>query len=176
MSGGGKVSSYNISVGQLLWEIAGGMAATVVWNDELVFASGGYPKKLIWATNPVTGEVVWTQKAQSYEQSMVVGGEQLYAVAEGGIAYCWDAATGEERWRELLGSGAESASPILVGDLLYATNKRGQTFVFRADPNNFEILATNRLGDEIFATPTVVNNRVYIRSAEDGRGGRAETL
>jgi len=179
LSGGKQVASYDPETGKQLWLVPSGVATTagtMVWNETLVFASGGYPTKATWAIDPSTKKVVWQEKAQCYEQSMLLVGDQLYGVAENGMAYCWDAATGNERWRERLGGGAESASPTLAGGHIYATNERGHTFVLRPDPDHFEVLHTNQLGDEIFASPTIVNNRIYIRSASYSGNDRQETL
>ena len=50
-----------------------------------------------------------------------------------GFAACWRCDTGKEVWKERLG-GTFSASPVLVGDAIYATNEAGKTFVFSASP------------------------------------------
>ena len=56
-----------------------------------------------------------------YEQSMLYHNGHLYALDDTGIAYCWHAKSGREMWKERL-SGPVSASPILVGDNIYASN------------------------------------------------------
>ena len=48
-----------------------------------------------------------------------------------------------------------SASPVLVGDRIYATNEGGETFVFEASPEKFTQIAKCKLGDEAFATPAI---------------------
>ena len=111
-----------------------------------------------------------------YEQSMLVHDGYLYAVDDGGVAYCWRTRDGEVMWKRRLGGGAISASPILVGGHVFATNERGATFVFRADPRRYEAVARNQLGDEAFATPSVCGNRIYARVASTRNGQRQEYL
>jgi outer membrane protein assembly factor BamB len=84
-----------------------------------------------------------------------------------GFATCWESATGKELWKERLG-GAFFASPVLVGERIYATNLAGKTFVYSTDPKEFKLLATNQLGNEVYASPIVSGNRLYLRVAFKG--------
>ena len=99
----------------------------------------------------------------------------MYAVNDGGIAFCWDAKTGEEKWKQRL-AGPVSASPVLVGDRIYASNERGETFVFKASPDKYEPLAENKLGDDAFPTPTFLEGRVYARVGFGSGDERVEML
>ncbi|MEM7392549.1 MAG: PQQ-binding-like beta-propeller repeat protein [Verrucomicrobiota bacterium] len=177
ISGCKLMASYDPNTGRSLWQARAGASATcgsVVWSDNLVFASGGYPEKLTVAVKADgSGETVWQNNQKSYEQSMLVTGGHLYALTDNGIAYCWHAADGTEKWKQRL-RGPVSSSPILVNDRIYATNEKGTTFVFKATPAGYEELARNQLGDEGFATLTVCGDRVYIRAAH--RGGEREEM
>jgi hypothetical protein len=64
----------------------------------------------------------------------------------------------------------------LVGDLIYATNEDGETFIFRARTDEFEQVAKNQLGESVFATPTICDNRIYMRVAHEEDGQRNEYL
>lgn len=63
LSGGDTVTSFHPGDGQILWSCAATTAATggtVVWEDDLVFASGGFPKKGTYAIRADgSGDVVW---------------------------------------------------------------------------------------------------------------------
>jgi outer membrane protein assembly factor BamB len=83
---------------------------------------------------------------------------------DAGLAVCWKADTGEELWKERLG-GDFFASPVMVGDRIYATNVRGRTFVFQATRTSFKILAQNQLGEEAYASPVICGSRIYLRTA-----------
>lgn len=99
----------------------------------------------------------------------------LYAVQDAGVAACWNFATGTELWKGRLGGGF-SASPVLVGDQLFASNEAGKTFVFKAKPDAFELIGENQLGDEAMATPTICGGRIYLRVASRKEGQRQEWL
>jgi len=178
LSGATKVSSYDPVDGRLLWQIDGSSAATcgtMVWNEDAVFASGGFPNKETLAVR--VGEkpgVIWRNGDKSYEQSLLYHDGHLYAFNDGGIAVCWNAATGEEKWKERLG-GPVSASPVLAGGRIYAMNERGITYVFSTDPAKFTKLGESTLGDEGFATPVFVGNEVFLRTATNS-GERKEWL
>ncbi len=79
----------------------------------------------------------------------------------------WVARAGEELWKERLG-GDFFASPVMVGDRIYASNVSGKTFVFTATPKEFKLLAQNQLGEEAFASPVICGGRIYLRVATKG--------
>jgi outer membrane protein assembly factor BamB len=85
------------------------------------------------------------------------------------------ASDGELMWQQRL-KGPVSASPVLVGDTIYQTVEDGTTYVFKANPQKFELVATNKLGNEGFATMAVCGNRIYVRTAKTERGQRQEYL
>jgi len=89
------------------------------------------------------------------------------------VAMCWNTADGTERWKQRLG-GTFSSSLLLAGDRLYACNEEGQVFVFRANPEKYEVLAQNRLGSSVFATPVICGGRIYHRVAHEVEGRRQE--
>ncbi len=179
ISGCNGVASYNPETGNINWAVQGTTMATcgtMVWDGDLVFASGGYPKKeTICVKADGTKQVMWKNKQKCYEQSMLATGGYVFAVDDNGVAHCWRARDGQEMWKERL-SGPVSTSPILVGDRIYATNERGTTYVFKADPERFELLAENQLGTESFATPAFCENRIYARVAQGNGRSRQEYL
>lgn len=178
ISGGYKVRSYDPATGTENWSVAGATMATcgtMVWDGSMVFASGGYPKSETVGVRADTGQVVWRNGQKCYEQSMLAFGGHLYAVTDRSIAYCWDARTGDEKWKGRL-SGSVSASPILAGGNIYLSNEDGTTYVFKGSSESFELIAENQLGDEAFATPTFCGNQIYLRVADSSGGSRQEYL
>jgi outer membrane protein assembly factor BamB len=174
ISGAYKVSSYDPGTGQLLWEVDGTSLATggtLVWNENTVFASGGFPNKETLAVrcDGAQPEVLWRNEERCYEQSLLHHGGLLYLYNDNGIALCVDAATGEEKWKVRLG-GPVSASPVYAGGRIYAMNERGITHVFEARADRFVKLAENALGDEGFATPAFVDREVFLRTATHSGG------
>ena len=179
LSGCERIASYDPATGKPLWSqpcLTIATCGTVVWDDDTVYASGGYPKKETVAVKADgSGEIRWSNGVKCYEQSMLLHGDHLYAIDDGGIAYCWHAKSGREMWKSRL-QGPVSASPVLVGDTIFASNERGTTFIFKANPQRFESVGQNQLGEESFATPTVVDNRIYLRVLSGSGTGRQETL
>jgi outer membrane protein assembly factor BamB len=173
------VSSFDPLSGKKLWEIEGATTecvATLVTDGERIFVSGGWPRKHVEAVlADGSGKTVWENNVQVYVPSMIVKDGCLYAVQDSGVATCWECETGKELWKERLG-GTFTASLVLVGDNLYATNESGQTFVFKANRAKFELVAENRLGDEVFATPAICGGRIFMRVVEVTGERRQEML
>lgn len=179
LSGTEKIASYHPSTGKPLWEarcLTMATCGTVVWEGDTVFASGGYPKAETAAVKADgSGTVLWTNNIKCYEQSMLVHEGHVYAFSDIGIVHCLDGKTGEEKWIHRL-QGPVSASPLLVGDMIFAMNETGTTWVFKATPDGFQQIAKNQLGDSSFASAVAVDNRLFLRTARDSGGGRQETL
>jgi len=179
VSGCDLASGFDPLSGKKLWEIDGATTecvTTMVTDGERVFVSGGYPRNHVQAiAADGSGKTAWENTARVYVPSMIVHNGYLYATQDGGVAMCWKCATGEEMWKERLG-GTFSGSLTLVGDKLYTTNEAGSTFVFRANPEKFELLAENKLPGEAFATPTICGGQVFLRVAEMKEGKRQEMV
>lgn len=179
MVGCDQVSSLDPLSGKKLWKIDGATTECVtstVTDGQLVFSSGGYPRNHVSAIRgDGSGEVVWENEVRIYVPSMSLVGKYLYAVADAGIAMCWEAATGKTMWKERLG-GTFSSSPIVVGRHVYVTNETGTTYIFTTNPNSFELVAKNQLGDDVFATPAICGNRIYMRFADQTDQKRQEFL
>lgn len=168
MTGCELVSSFDPLTGKTLWEIEGAttecVTTTVVCGD-LMFTSGGYPKNHVSAVRcDGSGEVAWENGTRVYVPSMLARDGYLYGVTDAGVAMCWECSTGKEIWKGRLG-GTFSGSPVLVGDHILVTNESGESFIFTANPEKFELVAENKLGDSCFSTPTVCDGRIYIRVA-----------
>ena len=179
LTGCDLVTGLDPLTGKKLWEAKGSTTECVtsaVTDGTHVFTSGGYPKSHVSAVRADgTGTVAWENNRRVYVPSLVVRDEHLYGVRDDGIATCWECATGKEVWTGRLG-GTFDASPVLIGDRLYAINEAGKTFVFRASPEKFELESEGQLGDEAFATPTICGGRIYIRVAARKGGTRQEWL
>jgi outer membrane protein assembly factor BamB len=179
LTGCNLVSSFDPLTGETLWEVKGATTECVtstVTDGERIFSSGGYPKNHLAAIRADgSGTIVWETKDRVYVPSLLATGGHLFGVLDAGIAACWDSATGEQKWKKRLG-GEFSASPVLVGNVIFATSENGETFIFRADPGKFEQLAVNKLGDRATASPTICGGRIYMRLIEQEDGVRQEML
>ncbi len=160
------VACYSLKTGKMLWSAdasAQAVCGTPVWDNGLVFTSGGHPESMTTAVRmDGSGTVVWRNNDRSYEQSLLAHAGSVYALNDTGIVRCWRAMDGKELWSQRF-KGPVSASPVLVDDRIYVTNERGSTLVFKASATGFEKIAENQLGNVSMATPTFCGNRVYTR-------------
>jgi outer membrane protein assembly factor BamB len=179
MTGCDLVTSLDPMTGETIWEAAGATTECVtstVTDGVRIFTSGGYPKNHISAVRADgSSKLDWETKDRVYVPSLLFREGYLYGVLDAGVAACWKADTGEEVWKSRLG-GTFSASPTLIGETIYATNETGETFIFRASPKAFELIAKNQLGEEVLATPVFVGNRIYYRANLPQEGKRQEFL
>jgi outer membrane protein assembly factor BamB len=174
-----RVMSLDPATGETIWEREGATTecvTTPVTDGERVFTSGGYPRNHVAAVRADGSATIdWENGEREYVPSMLVHGGHLYGVLDAGIAVCWEAATGAEKWKQRLG-GTFSGSPVLLDGRIFVTSEAGATHVFAVSPAGLEPLAVNTLGDEAFASPTICGNRIYLRYATHDGDRRQEHL
>jgi outer membrane protein assembly factor BamB len=173
LSGSKCVASYDPRTGRRHWIIDGPTeqyVASLVDNGQLLFMTAGFPEFHIMAIRPDgTGNitkthVAWhTTKGCAYVPSPVVagGGRYFLVVSDGGVASCFEAATGNRYWMERVGTHA-SASLVEAAGLVYFLADDGKTTVVRPGPK-FEIVAENPLGENCYASPAVSQGKLFIR-------------
>jgi outer membrane protein assembly factor BamB len=165
--------------GNTLWEVEGATTECVtstVTDGQRIFTSGGYPKNHISAVRADgSAKVEWENGERVYVPSLLCRDGYLFGVLDAGIAACWKSDSGKELWKGRLG-GTFSASPILVGDVIYATNESGETFLYRASNEKFELLQKNTLGEEVLATPVIAGSQIFYRATIMEEGKRQEYL
>lgn len=168
LTGCDLVVSYDPLTGKTNWETEGATTECVtstVTDGELIYTSGGYPKNHVSAIRADgSTELAWENDSRLYVPSLVIRNGYLYGVLDEGIAVCWKADNGQEQWKARLG-GTFSSSPVLVGDKIFVSSEGGEFFVFSANPKRFERIAKNQLGDQVFATPTIVDSHIFHRVA-----------
>ena len=179
ISGIEMIASYDPATGKELWTTPGTTAATcgtMIWEGDIVFASGGYPKAETLAVKVgKQPEVIWKNRQKCYEQSMIVHQGFVYGLTDSGVLYCWQATDGKEMWSQRL-RGPISSSPVLAGGNIYWANEQGTMYVFKPNPNKFELVAENKLDDEGFASPAIVGSQIFWRTAKMVNGKRQELL
>lgn len=179
ISGAMKVSSYDPQNGKLIWAVDGTTAATcgtMVWDGDVVFASGGFPKAETLAVKADgSGQILWQNNQKCYEQSMLAHDGHLYGLTDGGVMFCWRGSDGREMWKERL-KGPVSASPVLADGNIYWANELGTLYVFKATPERFDLVAQNQIGNDSFASPAICGGQVFLRVAETSGQGRQEYL
>ena len=111
--------------------------------------------------------VVWKKtRGLPYVASPLHYDGRIYTIKSGGMASCFDAATGEEKWLEQRVGifGDFYASPIAAAGKVFLAAQNGTIAVLAAG-DAFQIVATNPLGEPIFATPAIADGRLYVRTA-----------
>ena len=63
------------------------------------------------------------------------------------------------------GTGTYYASPIIADGKLFTTSGSGRISVLSLGPKP-KTLATNDMGEDVYATPAVVNGTLYVRTHE----------
>ena len=167
-----KVFSYDPATGKLLWTCDGpceSTASTISFSENLVYASGGFPKKQLLCiradgSGDVTdSHVVWMKKGRmAYVPSLLLADGLLWMVEDRGGATCFDAATGEEIWKTRL-AGNFSSSPVLAAGHIFVVNEAGVMYVFKAG-RSFQLIAKNDLSDGGYATPVISRGRIFLRT------------
>lgn len=143
-------------------------ACRPVLGHGLVFSPMGSGLEL-WAVRPdghgvVTDtHVVWKHKGNvSRRPSVLLVGDLLFMVDDGGVASCLEAKTGTGVWKERLG-GNYSASPIDAGGKVYFCDQDGKATVIKAS-REYQVIGVNRLDDGFMASPAVSGNALFLRT------------
>jgi len=115
----------------------------------------------------VTGtHIVWKQtRGIPYVPSPLYYQGRVFIVKKGGIASCFDAKTGEALYsqKRIGDRGNYYSSPIAAGGKIFVASQRGEVAVLRAS-DELEVLARNKLGEPVMATPAIDGDRLLIRT------------
>ncbi len=91
---------------------------------------------------------------------------KLYLLRDGGVLTCLEAATGKQLFRERIGAaGQYTASPIAAGDKIVTASVPGVVTIIQVD-DTLNVLARNKFKEKIFATPTITENKIYLRTTD----------
>jgi outer membrane protein assembly factor BamB len=107
------------------------------------------------------------KKSLPYVPSILLYQGVIYVVRGGGILTALNPENGEVLRQDRLKDAIDEyyASPVAAGGKVYFVSEQGKVTVVKAGPQ-WEILATNDLGEECRATPAIANGRLYIRGQE----------
>jgi len=113
--------------------------------------------------NVTRSHVRWSKPNEGgYVPSPVAHRGNLFLVDDRGVASCWDVKSGQQRWKERLGTTGHHASAVVADGRVYFTADDGVTTVVRASAL-FEELARNPLGEKVYASPAFSDGEVFIR-------------
>ena len=167
------VIAYDAATGDELWRfdgLMGDVGATPVYADGLVYAADA--GQVIAIRTGGSGTVTKTHKAWVSEDaasdapSVVTNGKHLLVTQnQSSDAACLDAKTGKLLWIHEFKTGYY-ASPVLAGNVVYLTDTRGRTQLFKLSEKWTGLIAENDLGEDVFASPAFGDDRIYIRGKQ----------
>ena len=165
LSGGRRVESYDPMTGNRLWSVRGvsrSACGTIVWKDDIVFASGGHPEtQTIAVRADKSKEIVWKSSTSFYVASMIVVGNRLYGFQHNqssGFAFDTDSGRIVKRMRM---RGSCYGSPVSAGGHIYVPSRNGTVAVLDAESG--EKLGENTLGSELDSSPTPAGGQLFLR-------------
>lgn len=173
--GGTSTRGYDPENGSLLWECSGPArtcVASPAVDRDTVYATGGYPGRQFLAIRAdgqgdvTKSRLVWTGDAKAgYVPSPVLHDGLLYAVADQGLLRCYEAKDGRVLWEHDLKAPFYS-SPVLAGGALYLFDRKGKGYIVPAGRAAGAVI-TNELPSGVFATPVILDGRIYLRTLTD---------
>ncbi len=182
VTNGTTVRGYDARTGALVWSLKPNSEVTVatpVTGEGLVFVTAGYPPvRPLYAIRPGSrgdltlpegrsnsAAIAWSSTTEgTYIPTPLVYRGHLYTLHNNGLLSCYDARSGERAYRARVGPGTSfSASPVAADGRLYLTSEDGDVYVVKAGPR-YELLATNRIGEVILATPAISEGEMLFRT------------
>ncbi len=171
LSGSKCVASYDPDTGDRHWIIDGPteqFVASLVYNGELLFMTAGFPDLYMQAIRPdgrgnvTKTHVVWQKDAYcSYVPSPIAIGSFFIVVDDKGVLSCFEAKSGNRKWRQRLG-GRHSASLVSANGLVYVLSDKGVMTVIRPG-EQYEVVARNEIAQDTNASPAISQGRMYLR-------------
>jgi outer membrane protein assembly factor BamB len=177
------IGGYDLATGEEVWKLRGGgdiPVPTPIVAHDLIFITNGHGEaNPVYAIRTTAKGRIKLAKGESsnehiayrldrrgtYMQTPIVYGDLLYCCRDNGVLSCFEAKTGKEVYQKRLGSGRSgfTASPVAADGWLYFTGEEGDVYVVKAGPQ-FEVAATNRLGELCMATPAISDGVLYFRT------------
>lgn len=176
VNGTNRARSYDLATGKELWA-CGGMTVnaipSAVADKSAIYLMSGYQGSLACAIVPdaagdvtSTGKVLWKHgKGTPYVPSPLLAGDRLwFTQANEALLTTLDTKTGKPLIDRVRLPGLKSlyASPVAAAGRVYLVGREGTTLVLRQG-DEVKILATNRLDDEIDASPALAGKDLFLR-------------
>jgi outer membrane protein assembly factor BamB len=176
MNGQNNAAAYDLETGKELWHCGGQTqrpAASAVAADGIVVVTSGFRGSFLGAFQPDgsgnienTKHVAWTLDRDTPDiASPLLSGNRLYFYkAKNGILSCHDLKSGKRLFGPIRVPGLKTiyASPIAANGHVFLTDREGTTVVIK-DADEFEVVASNSVGETVDATPAPVDDQLFIR-------------
>lgn len=112
-------------------------------------------------------EALWSSRRNPSDvSSPVLYRGRLYTITSSGIMVCYDAESGEIRWRHRVGAGdgVFYASLLAAGGRIYAVSSAGTTYVVEAG-DTFRLVAASSLEEDTYASPALAGGCLLLRTS-----------
>jgi outer membrane protein assembly factor BamB len=171
--GQNRLTAFDAKTHAELWKYGEGegpyngeIISSPVYGDSMVFFQLWRESKIHAVRLRGDGkppEPVWVSaKPGPVEPSLLYYRGVVYAMMDDGILVALDGKTGKEHYRERL-KGTFNSSPVAGNGHVYFSNNDGVTFVLKAG-TEFEVVATNNLGERITASPAITGDAMIYRT------------
>ena len=171
-----EAAGYDLENGKQIWKATGLGQNTIpapVVSDGIAIVMSGFRDPNLLAIRlgregDLTGTdaIVWqNQRGNSYSASPVLHEGKLYILTDSGMLSRFEAKTGKPYYQQarLPKPYNFKASPVGASGKLYLASEQGDVVVVRMG-ENFEVLATNTLEDQVFiASPASLDGEIYLR-------------
>ena len=181
--GGQHLTAHDAADGKLLWSSGDfnpeskpnwpAVASPVIAGETVVVASGRsdrgqpllYGTKLGGSGDVTTTHRLWKREdTGTFVPTPAEYKGRVYLLRDRGEIECLDPVTGKTLWHDAFPKASSNyySSPLVAGGKLYAAREDGTVFVARAE-EKFELVAENKMGERVIASPVPVANRIFIR-------------
>ncbi len=175
-----RICGYQFETGKEIWRLSNGgdaPAPTPVIANDLIYLNSAHGKyspifvvkpdaagDITLAADSTTNKyILWSVKrGGAYMQTPLIYNGLLYNLQVNGQLTCYNALTGEVKYKENL-KEAFSASGIAADGKLYFSSEEGNIYVIKAGPD-FKLLAKNEMKDICMATPAISGNKIFFRT------------
>jgi len=173
------VKSYDMADGKLIWECGGQTGnpiPTPIVSGDNVICMTGFRSSACYAI-PLDSQgdisdsekIVWNSRdIGPYVPTAVLYKGTLYGTKSSQpVLTALDAKTGETVIASSRLDGLQTlySSLVAANDHIFVTGRSGKTLVLKHG-NKLDVVATNDLGEEVDATPALVDNQIMIRGAK----------
>lgn len=160
------VSAYNAVTGDKIWELEcmdGEVAPSAGYENNLAFVANEYA--ILAAIDVRNGKLVWEYDDDLPEVSspLAVNG-LLFTASSGGTVTCFEQKTGKVFWTQEFDDGFYS-SAIFAEGRVYLMDIKGIMYIFKAE-KTYQLISKCEMHEDITSTPSIVNNRIYIRGED----------
>lgn len=179
-----RVVSYLPANGAEAWTVSGisGKKGDLVYTspvvaDDIAVVMGGFNGPALGFKLGGSGDTtdqhrLWHNTENSNPQrigSGVIIGKVMYMANsdDAGSIECLDPRTGKQLWGvRRTSEGPHWGSIVSAGDLLYVTGQKGITRVMKVNPEKYEVVSENDLGEQSNSTPALSDGEIFLRTWE----------